>query len=301
MPKRLLIVGAGDIAERALPQLTTAFEVLALVRTEERAEQLSGFGIGTLTGDLDLPESLGVLESAPLPECILHCAPPPATPASATRDDRMRNLLAALDHATRKARGMVTRRVVYVSTSGVYGDCGGARIDETRPVRPATARAHRRADAERQLSQWCAATGARLITLRVPGIYAADRLPLERLRKGLPVLRREDDVYTNHVHAEDLAAICAQALNETAPPGVYNASDDSEMLMGDWLDLVADRHGLARPPRIGRSEAGARIAAPMLSFMSESRRLVNARLKRELGYVLRHPTVQDGLSAAGLP
>ena len=159
MPKRLrlLIIGAGDIAERALPQLVAAFEVLALVRTPERAAQLSGFGISTLSGDLDRPESLGVLEMAQLPDCILHCAPPPATPPSATRDDRMRNLLAALDNATRKARGMVTRRVVYVSTSGVYGDCGGARIDESQPLRPGTGRAQRRVDAERLLSEWCAA------------------------------------------------------------------------------------------------------------------------------------------------
>ncbi len=193
---------------------------------------------------------------------------------------------------------MVPRRVVYVSTSGVYGDCAGALVDESQPPRPDTRRAHRRVDAERQLSEWCRNRGAQLITLRVPGIYAADRLPLERLRRGTPVLRREDDVYTNHIHAEDLAAICVRALNETVPPGVYNTSDDSEMLLGDWMDLVADQYGLPRPPRIARSEAATKIAAPMLSFMSESRRLVNAKLKRDMGYVLRYPTVRDGLRAA---
>ena len=89
-----------------------------------------------------------------------------------------------------------------------------------------------------------------------------------------------------------------RALNEVVPPGVYNASDDSDILMGDWMDLVADQYGLQRPPRIARSEAAGRIAAPMLSFMSESRRLVNARLKQDMGYVLRYPTVHDGLRAA---
>lgn len=293
---RLLIVGPGDIAGRALPQLAAAFDVLALARTPERAAQLAGLGIPTRVGDLDQPESLGAVMAAA--DCLLHCAPPPSTPAVATHDERTRNLLAALDQASRKTRGMVPRRLVYVSTSGVYGDCAGALVDESQVPRPATGRAHRRVDAERLLTEWCRDRGAQLITLRVPGIYAADRLPLERLRKGTPVLRRDDDVYTNHIHAEDLAAICVRALNEAVPPGVYNASDDSDMLMGDWMDLVADSYGLQRPPRIARSEAAGRIAAPMLSFMSESRRLVNARLKRDMGHVLRYPTVRDGLRAA---
>jgi len=296
MPKRLLIVGPGDIAERALPQLLAGYEVLALTRTPERAAQLAGTGISTRVGDLDQPESMGaVLEGA---DCMLHCAPPPSSEAAARRDDRMHTLLAALDHALQKTRGMVPRRVVYVSTSGVYGDCGGAWIDESQPLRPATGRAHRRVDAERALSAWCETRGAGMVCLRVPGIYAADRLPLERLRKGTPVLQREDDVFTNHIHADDLAAICVRALNESVPPGVYNASDDSELLMGDWMDLVADHHGLARPPRVARAEAASRIAAPMLSFMSESRRLVNTKLKRDMGYVLRYPTVNAGVLAA---
>jgi nucleoside-diphosphate-sugar epimerase len=133
------------------------------------------------------------------------------------------------------------------------------------------------------------------VILRVPGIYAAERLPLERLRKGTPVLRAEDDVYTNHVHADDLAAVCVRALEADAPAGVYNASDDSELKMGDWFDLVADRHGLARPPRIARAVAGHLIPPVLLSFMLESRRLVNRRLKDELGIALRYPTVFEGV------
>src|SRR5205823_7806824 len=112
---------------------------------------------------------------------------------------------------------------------GVYGDCAGERVAETRRVNPQTPRARRRADAERQLTQWCAARGATLIILRVPGIYAPDRLPLERLRARVPVLRREDDVYTSHVHADDLAAVVARALESDAPEGIYNAADDTDL------------------------------------------------------------------------
>lgn len=271
--KKLLIVGFGDIARRAAPLLERRFTLVPLSRRH-----------GT---DLDRPETLAKLETG---DALLHCAPPPAR---GTADPRTANLLESLESA-----GILPARFVYVSTSGVYGDCGGARVDEARPLRPQTDRARRRADAEAQIARWCGARGIPLLILRVPGIYAEDRLPLERLRAGTPVLRAEDDVYTNHVHAADLAATVVRSLEEDAPPGVYNASDDSEIRAGDWMDLVADRCGLPRPPRIARSEAATRLPPETLSFLVESRRLVNRRLKEQLGIRLRFPTVADGLPTA---
>ena len=269
----LLIAGFGDIARRAAPRLAERFSLEPVSRRHGR--------------DLDRAESLAGL---PAPHAVLHCAPPAG---EGTHDARTENLLAALA----KAR-ILPARIVYVSTSGVYGDCAGARVDESRPPAPRTDRARRRMDAERQLAAWCGAHGVALTVLRVPGIYAADRLPLERLRAGAPVLCPEDDVYTNHIHAEDLAGIVVRALEEDAPPGVYNASDDSEMLAGDWMDLVAERTGLPRPPRIPRALAAARLSADTRSFLGESRRLVNARLKDRLGVRLRYPTVHDGVPRA---
>ncbi len=270
--QRLLIVGFGDIARRAAPRLERRFAIL-------RASREDGF-------DLDRPETLR-LEAA---DAVLHLAPPPR---SGDSDPRTANLLATLE----KGR-ILPARLVYVSTSGVYGDCGGARVDESRPIAPATPRARRRADAERQLEAWCSDKKTSLIVLRAPGIYAADRLPLERLRAGTPVLRAEDDVYTNHIHADDLALITVRALEPDAPAGVFNASDDSEIRMGDWLDLVADRYGLPRPPRLPRGEIVDVVSKELYSFMSESRRLDNRRLKHELGARLRYPTVQEGLKHA---
>jgi len=168
-------------------------------------------------------------------------------------------------------------------------------VDESRAVNPQSARARRRVHAEEQLALWCTRHRIALVVLRAPGIYAADRLPLERLRAGAPVLRDVDDVYTNHIHAEDLAGCCLRALEDDAPAGTYNASDDSQLKMGEWFDLLADRAGLPRPPRIARSEAQARIPPELLSFMGESRQLDNTRLKRTLGLRLRYPTVHDGL------
>jgi nucleoside-diphosphate-sugar epimerase len=277
--ERLLIVGAGDVARRALPALVARYDALALVRAPGPA------GVRLATGDLDRPETLAPLAGAA--DLVLHLAPPDE---SRDGDARTRNLIAALSGAR-----MVPRRFVYISTSGVYGDCAGARVDESRPVNPQSARAARRVDAERAVTAWGESAGIETVVLRVPGIYAADRLPLERLRRGTPVLRAEDDVYTNHVHADDLAAICARALERDAPPGIYNASDDSELKMGDWFDLVADRFGLARPPRVSRAEAERAVPPMLLSFMSESRRLVNRRLKDALGIRLRYPTVFEGV------
>jgi nucleoside-diphosphate-sugar epimerase len=262
--KRLLIVGFGDIARRALPLLASRFDVARLSRR---------YGV-----DLDR-----ALEPQP-GQAVLHCAPPPAAGDS---DPRTANLLAALDRP---------ERIVYISTSGVYGDCDGALVDETRPVNPQTARARRRVDAERQLERWCAARGVALVILRAPGIYAADRLPIERLRAGVPVLRPEDDVYTNHIHADDLAAAAVRALELDAAPGIYNVADDSDLRMGEWMDLVAEHAGLPKPPRLPKSRIAQHVSPEALSFMSESRRLDNRRMKAEMEFQLRYPTVHEGLA-----
>jgi nucleoside-diphosphate-sugar epimerase len=293
--ERLLIVGCGDIARRALPDLRSRYRVTALARSREPAlDHPAGFAgtpplqgdIELIEADLDRPESLAPL--AGRAECIVHFAPPAG---NGSVDVRTRNLIAALGPRGRGA--MLPQRFLYLSTSGVYGDCGGEWVDEQRPPGPTTDRARRRLDAERAIGDWGERNNVEVVILRVPGIYASDRLPLDRLIRGTPALVEEEDVYTNHIHADDLAAIVVAALQ--AGRGIYNASDDGPMKMGDFLDLVADRAGLARPPRVSRDEAGRRVPKELLSFMSESRRLVNKRMKQELGVRLRYPTVADGV------
>ncbi|TFW06896.1 NAD-dependent epimerase/dehydratase family protein, partial [Oxalobacteraceae bacterium OM1] len=236
-----------------------------------------------IVADLDRPETLARLGR--LARHIVHLAPPQSEGAI---DRRTRNLTAILpDQAT----------LVYVSTTGVYGDCGGESFDETRAVRPQNARARRRVDAERVLRAWARRSGSRLSVLRVPGIYAGDRLPVERLQKGTPALRDEDDVYTNHIHADDLARIVVAALRHGPPARIYHAVDDSDMKMAAYFDAVADAMALPRPPRLPRAELAQAVSPMLLSFMSESRRLSNRRLKEELGVRLRYPTVNDALQA----
>lgn len=282
--KRLLIIGCGDVARRALPLLAGRYRVYALVRNPARREKLRALGVTPVAGDLD--ERAGLARIAGLAHAVLHFAPPPA---AGGHDTRTRNLLAAL------SRGALPGKFIYISTSGVYGDCGGARVDETRPPNPQTPRAQRRVDAEQRIRAWAQRNRIAAAILRVPGIYAADRLPLERIRAGMPAIAAEEDGYTNHIHADDLARIAVAALHFAKPNRVYHASDDSELKMGDYLDALADACGLPRVPRIGRAEAQRMLPESLLSFMSESRRLTNERVKRELKVVLRYPAVADGL------
>lgn len=286
--RRLLIIGCGDVVRRVLPQLVRRWRVYALVRARDPA--LQALGVVQIVGDLDDVASLRRL--AGLAHAVLHSAPPGE---DATGDARTRRLIAVLRRAS------LPRRLVYISTSGVYGDCAGDRVFETRKPAPRTARARRRVAAETLLRRFGRESRCAVSILRAPGIYAADRLPLERLRRGDPVLAADEDVHTNHIHAEDLARIACLALFRAGPGRAYNASDDSGLRMGEYFDAVAERFGLARPPRMARAEIVRHLSPLALSFMSESRRLDNRRLKRELRLHLRYPTVADGLRAATVP
>jgi len=286
--KRLLIVGFGDIARRMATLLAGRHRVYALARDPQRFALLRQLGVTPLRGDLDAPGSLAALSG--LAHDVVHLAPPPDR---GMRDTRTAHLIAALAKG-----GSLPQQLVYISTSGVYGDCGGELVMETRPARPQTERARRRADAERQLREWGRRSGVRVAILRGPGIYAADRLPIARLERGTPALETEEDAYVNHVHADDLARIVVAALHRGCPGRMYNAADDAPIRMGDYFDLVAENFGLPFPPRVTRAEAGRVLPASLLSFMSESRRLVNHRLKQELRLKLRYPTVRHGIDAA---
>ena len=287
--RRLLIIGCGDVALRVVPHLRDRYRIYALTHSRDRVLLLRNHGIVPIVGDLDDAASLEGL--AGIAHDVLHCAPPPNR---GIRDTRTSHLIAALAKCE-----SLPQQLVYISTSGVYGDCEGEVVDETRPLNPQTGRARRRVDAEHQLRNWGRRSGVRVCVLRAPGIYSGERLPLDRLKSGTPALHAGDDTYTNHVHAEDLASMAIAALRFGQPGRMYNASDDSLLKMGDYFDLVADRHGLPRPQRISRTEASTRISPNLLSFMNESRRLSNRRIKRELRLKLRYPTVQDGIAVPG--
>lgn len=282
--QRCLIIGCGDVGMRLLPHLREHFRIFAVTSQavgSVRFTQLRAAGAIPVFADLDQAHTLKRL--AGLADVIVHLAPPRG---EGTIDGRTQNLLTILPEKA---------RLVYISTTGVYGDCIGAEFDETRTLNPNNARAKRRVSAETMLRAWAKRRGANLSILRVPGIYAADRLPIERLRKATPALIEADDVYTNHIHAEDLALLIKLAIFRARPNRVYHAVDDSDLKMGDYFDLVADHFQLARAPRLARKEIEQQVSPMLLSFMSESRRLKNQRIKLELGARLLFPTVADAL------
>jgi nucleoside-diphosphate-sugar epimerase len=273
---------------RLVPLLRNRYRLYALTRSRERHALLRTQGVVPLSGDLDDAGSLARL--AGLSHDVLHFAPPP----NRGEDDvRTANLICAL----RKARS-IPQRMIYMSTSGEYGDCAGALVREHAGVHPQTDRARRRADAERRLRDWGRRAGVRVVILRVPGIYAADRLPLERLRNATPVIDDAEDAFSNHIHADDLASIVVAALARGRSQRVYNASDGAALKMGQYFDLVARSFGLPPPPRVSREQAEARLPPNLLSFMRESRRLDNARLRHELRVQLKYPSVREGVAAA---
>jgi nucleoside-diphosphate-sugar epimerase len=286
--RRLLIIGCGDVGLRLARALRGRRRVYALTHSQDRFSMLREEGIMPVPGDLDRPESL--IRIAGLAQDIVHLAPPPG---SGTRDTRTMNLIRALAKG-----GSLPQRLVYISTSGVYGDCGGDVIDETRRARPSSDRAMRRVHAEKQIRGWGADTGVKVSILRVPGIYSAGRLPIARLKAGTPALAPERDPYTNHIHADDLARIVLAALARGGGGRAYNASDDCWMKMGDYFDMVAKQFNLPHPPRVSWEVAQAQLPENLLSFMRESRRLANGRLKKELRVRLRYPSAHQGVAAA---
>jgi len=303
---RLLIVGCGDVGMRVVralrgPQDRVAgpglpgrvcagrLRVIALTSSPQRCAPLRTAGVQPVLGDLDDASSLRRL--AGLADAVLYLAPPPG---SGDSDPRLRALLRALSLRAPPAR------FVYASTTGVYGDCRGEWVTEARAVNPGTDRARRRVDAEAQLRAWGRVAGVRVSVLRIPGIYAPDRAggrPQDRVLRGTPSLRPEDDGVTNHIHADDLARACIAALWRGQAQRVVQVCDDSDMKTGDYYDLVADLSGLPRPARVARADAGAHFSAAQWSFLNESRRLSNARMKTELRVRLRYPTVRECLLA----
>jgi nucleoside-diphosphate-sugar epimerase len=286
---RILVVGCGDVGLRLLNQGVRHIRWLALTSNPERVPGLRQTGALPVVGNLDQADTLARL--AGVAQRVVHLAPPPPQGSS---DARTRHLTLAL------AKRSSPRQWVYASTTGVYGDGQGQWLDETYVVRPQTDRAMRRVDAENQLRWLARAQWGRtaVSVLRIPGIYAPDRVggtPRERLLRGSPILVAEHDVYTNHIHANDLARAVWLALWRGRNQRCYNICDDTSMLMGDYFEGAADLYGLPRPPRVSRSVAQTQLTPMQWSFMSESRRLRNHRMKQELRLKLHHPDVLRGL------
>lgn len=281
----MLIIGCGYVGRRIAGLLPTATQrVTGCVRSAESAAALRAAGIGVLQADLDAALDPAAVRDV---DDLYYLAPPPR---SGDVDTRMTHVLQALD-------GNRLRRMVYISTSAVYGDCQGAWITEAQQPAPNSGRGRRRLDAETQLINWCSSQGVQWTVLRVPGIYGPGKLPLARLEQGLPVLRESDAPYTNRIHGDDLAMICVSAMQSVACNTVFNVSDGHPSNMTDYFFRVADAAGLPRPPTVTRAEAEQVLSPGMLSFLADSRRMKNDKLLEQLGIRLQYPDLGSGLAS----
>lgn len=240
-----------------------------------------------LQADLDREYDHGLLQSAAGDAAIVYLAPPPD---SGDTDPRLAAFLASLGDTQ-------PRVLIYVSTTGVYGDTGGALVTEDSAVAPANDRSRRRVAAERLALDWCAGRGVRCVILRVPGIYGPDRLPLERLRRDEPAIRPEEAGPGNRIHVDDLAAACVAALERTVA-GVFNVCDGDYASTTAFLQRTAALAGLPPPRLVSMAEARSQISPGMLAFLVESRRVDNRRMLDELGVQLAYPHLNSGIAAS---
>lgn len=282
----MIILGCGYLGQALTRRYRQLGEpVTGVVRTAASAAAVAAAGGEPLQLDLTQDDLSGLATAG---EQVFHLAPPP-------NDSDGDRLTARVLEAF--ARTGSPRRLVYVGTTGVYGDCGGAWVDETHPPQPTAGRALRRWDAEEQLRHWSRTSGAELMILRVAGIYACDRLPLARIRSGQPVVRADEAPWSNRIHAEDLTAVCMAAMARAPAGALYNVCDGHPSTMTDYFSQVAEAAGLPQPPQIPLAEADGQVSAGMLSYLQESRRLSNRRMLDELDLTLRYPTLEQGLAS----
>ena len=288
----MIIIGCGYVG-RAVARyyVKRGQSVVGIVRSDDSAAAVEATGARVVQLDLTR-DPLDALTGFGLRgERVFHFAPPPG---DGDGDPLTARLVEVFD------REGPPKRLVYIGTTGVYGDCGGAWVNEDRPPRPVASRARRRWDAEQRLRAWSDASGADLVILRVAGIYACDRLPLERIRSGQPVVRADEAPWTNRIHAQDLLAVCIAAMERAPAGGLYNVSDGHPSTMTDYFHRVADAAGLSRPDEIPLAEAPGKVSPGMLSYLAESRRLDNRRMLSELGLTLRYPELAVGLADCNL-
>ncbi|MFK5915262.1 MAG: SDR family oxidoreductase [Woeseiaceae bacterium] len=291
--KHIVIVGCGDIGQRVAKIWKNAGKlVFGLSRNKELLSYLRQQHIHAIQIDLEQAETLAELSGRLSQQALIYYFAPP--PTKGVEDTRITNFLSALqiEH--------LPSQIIYISTSGVYGDQQGQLINEDAPVKPQVDRAKRRYDAEEQLRQWCELTNVSLTVLRVGGIYGPNRLPLQRLKDGIPMLHENLSPHTNRIHADDLAQVCVAAAKEVAFGKIYNVSDGTDSNMTAYFNTIADFTQLPRPPLVDWDEAEQTISKGMLSYLKESRRMDNTKMMKELGVTLLYPTLEEGLKACEL-
>lgn len=283
MQKKTTIIGCGDIGLRVSSLYRKENQLVrGFVRSRESLDKCLHKQIEAYQFDMDFQSSKTLAVEK---HDLYYFAPPPV---SGDKDRRLQKFLEQLS--------TIPRKIVLISTTGVYGDCAAEWIDETQQAKPKADRAKRRFHAEQSLQVWSSDNKVAWVILRVPGIYALDRLPLARIKKGTPMVRGEEAGWTNRIHADDLAMIAKAVMQDPNADGqIYNACDGNPSVMTHYFDQVADYANLPRPPKITMAEAEKQLSSGILSYLKESRKISNRKLLQELKITLKYPDLMSCL------
>lgn len=273
---RLFILGLGYSARHFVRKFGGSFSHIAgTVRDPGQRDDLEGIEVHAFSGSSPARETVELVRDA---DVLLISIPPGSTgdPAIAA----FGNVLAA-GH----------RKVVYLSTIGVYGDHAGGWVDESTPPQATLERARMRVAAEQA---WTDTTGGDAAILRLAGIYGPGRNALATLRAGTARRIIKAGQVFNRIHVDDIASAIMAAIHHEGG-GTWNVCDDEPAPPQDVIAYAAKLMNVAPPPE--EVFATAEMSAMARSFYASSARVSNARLKRELGVRLTYPTYRQGLEA----
>jgi len=284
----LYIIGCGDIGSRvARLALDNGISVSALSRRMSKCAGLRDTATTFLHGELDDREAIPPLDLAG--SAVLYSAPPPG---GGIEDTRVRNFLAAI------RSGSEPEKLVYLSATSVYGDCGNELVTEERPANPSNHTGKRRLDAEERFRAWGREKGVAVVILRVAGIYGPGRIPMDRIAGRHPLLCEAEAGFTNRIHADDLATICLAAIDRGKDGDIFNVCDGETSTMTGYFNAITDQLGLERLPQVPLVEARRAMTPLMFGYMTESRRIDNTKMLTKLGVQLKYPTLTEGLKAS---
>jgi len=296
-----LIIGCGDVGRRIASQLIESGEdsgsILGLVNSQKSKVGSEKLGIRSAQIDLDESDlnSSGFEKSWSEQTVCYYLVPPQK---QGITDLRTRLLLSFLRETTtppEKLPNKPPKKVVLISTTGVYGDCKGEWVTEHSPTKPQTERGQRRLDSEHQWAEWATDHNVPLVILRVPGIYANSRIPRERIAKRIPVVNATECGYTNRIHADDLAHVAIAAMLADRQYEIYNATDGTPGKITEYLQAACEILGEDPLPEISMQQAREQLSAGMLSYLGESRRISNEKMLNDLKITLSYPNFKEGL------
>ncbi len=275
------IVGCGSVGKH-VEQLEKANNPFCITKSTQSANTLIKQGVDAKA--LNLTALTGL--EKPLSQTFIYYFVPP--PPKGCLDS-------TIGHFLKLISVQHCKKIILISTTGVYGNCNGNWIDETQPLNPTADRAKRRVDAEQQLITLCKQHNIDYTILRVPGIYGPNKLPIARLQSGKAILALNESPFSNRIHIEDLAMLAYNAMHKTLPLKIYNVGDNQPSSMSDYFIAVAKALNLKQPKQITLKQAKVDLSASMISYLVESKRINNQALLTHLNCNLKYPTLKEGL------